>query len=150
MTTRDALIVRLKSVILGQEYTERDAFHLVGSYALNEPQIAAALAFHIRDITQEMFDTVEARAQLAAVSEGAEDGDALEFSVELDYSVILADAYERTFFNQEHAAKYGTEVFAGDEEKLAMLVGYVETLGIVVDSKADNVTPMHNYSTRAH
>lgn len=129
----------VEAILLSTEYTERDAFHLIGCFAGTEPVIAAAFAFHIRDIVQERYEEAHDEALAEAEKQGVDPEQAI-MDFELDYSEILAKAYRRCFFDREHAAKYGTEVFAGNEAILTRLASWLSTMADIAESGADNVT----------
>lgn len=135
MIDRAQLRLQMQNTIKSHPYTERDAFHLIGCFTAVEPVIAAALCFHIRDIIQETFESNEdaARAQLAEMDE-AEPEDSFEIDIELDYASILADAYDRCFFDEVGAAKYGTQVFCGDDAKISRLVSTLHTMRMVEEA----------------
>ena len=79
----------LKQTLLRHPLTDADLFEVIGGFAGSpNPEIAQAMCFHARDITQE-------------------DGDQ-----ELAYNAILAEVYRRTFFDEQAADKYGTGSFA--------------------------------------
>lgn len=151
-TERQRLTNRLHSILTSNEFTERDAFHLVGTLATTEPTVAGALAFHIRDLIQEQMDRATGEAEQIMRDNGAEEGDPFEIDVEINYSEVVADAYERTFFSPSHAALYGTEVFAGDLPKLTKLVEFLQTMVDIDEAAGDNVIPLHAsaLSTREH
>ena len=138
------LIEQLHMVFNATEYTERDAFHLIGCFAQSEPAVAGALAFHLRDLIQEVFDAAHAQASADAREQGAEEDDVIDYEVQLDYSALLSMTYERTFFDAAQAAKYGTEMFAGDEQALIRCIAYLQTMVDIDHSSTSNITPIHH------
>jgi hypothetical protein len=78
---------QLRQTLIKQELTDADLFDCIAGFASSpNPMIAHALASHARDICQD-----------------AEEGSYME------YSVLIAEVYRRTFFDLEAAKLYGTE-----------------------------------------
>ncbi len=142
------LIEQLHLIFNSTEYTERDAFHLIGCLAQSEPQIAGAVAFHLRDLIQEVFDSAHVEASTKAAELGAREDDIIDYEVDLNYSELLAMTYERTFFDAEHTSKYGTAMFAGDEQALSRCIAYLQTMVDIDQSSTSNVVPIHH--TKGH
>lgn len=89
----DSIFAPLRNAIMAREYQYADLFECIGGFSAAPHQgfIGAALAMHTRDILRE--DT----------------------EVALDCNAVLAEAYRRTFFDETHALKYGTEMLAQQE-----------------------------------
>lgn len=79
----------LKHAIEQQELSDVDLLDFIGGYALDNPRITQALAFHARDYL---------------IEAGSSD---------VTYSAVIAEVYRRTFFDPDTSKLYGTDgVFA--------------------------------------
>jgi hypothetical protein len=143
--TRTALIQELRTLLNQAPMTERDAFRLIGSFIREAPDIAYALCAHIHDAIQETYTVAELAQQDQAAVEGRTQGEPLEYFVDVNYNQVITLAYERAFFNQETAGKYGTERYAQDLPALDALVGYLRAAVGVEQSGAGNVVPMRRH-----
>lgn len=92
----------LRLAIIAREYEDADAFELIGGAIMDNPQGAFAYSMHMRDFIFE--------------------NQTRQFS----WSEAIAEVYRRTYFDIDHARKYGTEglVEAG-EDTLRKFVEYI-------------------------
>ena len=99
-----------------QEWTDIDLFTMIGHFATVDSGIASALSLHTADI-------------LSSTQE------------EVDYTYLVGEVYRRTFFDIEHAQKYGTAMIANDPDRLKHFVNYLITQKHISDEGHNNVFP---------
>lgn len=94
MTTDQTIFARMATAMRNNSYLESDLYDLIGSFAEvadDNPgysRIAAALAYHARDIV-------------------------IETGPPESYTELMIEVYRRTFFDAEFAAIYGTQDLQG-------------------------------------
>lgn len=138
---RTALIAEMRALIKQHPLTERDAFRLICDFIPETPEVAYSIGSHIHDAIQETYTVAELAQQDQAAVEGRTHGEPLEYFVDVDYNQVIAIAYERAFFNEETAAKYGTQHFAKDLNALRALVSYLRDA--IDGERGDNIVLLH-------
>lgn len=94
----------LRSALLAQTYTLPDVLEVIGGFAQAEGQqhIATAISFHASDFIAERTGS------------------------DVPYNELLAEAYRRTFFDAEKAAKYNTDhILLQGEEYMRQFADYL-------------------------
>lgn len=108
MNTHSQYFEPLKKAFLSQDFYVADVFDMLGGFAGTWPDVAKAMSYHIRDILIEYAN--------------ADDGD--DDTNTKPWTETVTEAYRRTFFDPEHAAKYGTARFA-TPENLAQISAFI-------------------------
>ena len=75
----------LHDILMAGDMEDSDVFDLLGNFSQETPAIAVAMSFHIRDY----------------ILERAEE--------QFGWNEVISEAYRRTFFDEPHARKYGTQ-----------------------------------------
>lgn len=91
----------LKTLIEGQDLHDTDLLTIIGSWVPSEPSVAQAMAFHARDYIE---------------THGHED---------LDYAKIISEVHRLVFFDEQGAAKYGTDWIASSPTQLEQLTACI-------------------------
>lgn len=112
-----AIFADLETVLRRTEYTDVDLFDLIGSFSDSSPTIAKAMSFHARDI-------------LGSTNE------------EANYTDIMVEVFRRTFFDDEMAARYGTNMMIGNPVQARGLVDYITTRSNLDSMGKSNVIPL--------
>lgn len=141
--TREQLVDELHQIIEARDYTERDAFRLIVSFIDVSPAIAYSLGAHIHDVIQDIYTAAEVAHQAEARAQGRATGEPLEYLVDVNYSEVIANAYERAFFNPDTSDLYGgPDGIHDDLAALEACVGFLRAMADVEESGATNVTPI--------
>lgn len=113
----------LRQTLEARPYTDIDLFDLIGSMGAVGSEFSAAMALHSRDILQE-----------------AEDKDAT-----IDYSCVVAEVYRRTFYDVDHARKYGTSRIVESPDGEAILQSLANNLmqNLAMDQALDAAGSLH-------
>ena len=116
----------LRLAVIAWDLDDHDVFCLIGTAALDTPRVASAYALHMRDFIQENLER--------------------EFS----WSEAVAEIYRRTFFDIEHAKKYGTEELAQrGNDSLKEFVTYLTT-SMQMDAAVMGSTSPTEHSSASH
>ncbi len=100
----ELIFSKLEKAMVARKYASKDLFHIIGAFVEDCPVVSRALAFHSRDILSE----IETQ------------------KIEFDYTEVVVEAYRRTFFDTELAARYGTDEFP--KQGIEHLTSFVEFL----------------------
>lgn len=117
----------LRSALLAHNYTLPDLLEVIGCFAQSEGQqhIATAISFHASDYIAE--------------NKGGE----------VQYNALLAEAYRRTFFDPEKAAKYNTDhILLQGETHMQQFADYL--IGSINIDNAEAAAGTSHTSVRHH